>query len=246
MEMESNLIFKNERKVLLRSLFVFIVLIPVLLNFLLPIKTGLIILGEPSKWLMFWASYLAAVGSFVMAIVSLRMNMRLHQHNDKALNYVRWDKLVDRYNRIEKFVCDEEMMHSEWALRCILNYIAEHNLSDTRNHICQKAQELKSCSLRIARFVEQEKARDYKTETGKMLNAYGFCVQQINEKVCISFEKQLKGNFSESEWKHDINKLIDENSSMLKKLESLRMDYLLAEKQRILKFAEENNLEVFL
>lgn len=246
METKINLLSKEEKKVLLWSLFIFIILIPVLLNFLLPIKTGLVILGEPSEWLMFWASYLAAVGSFTMALVSLWMNKRLHQHNDKTLNYVRWDKMVDRYNRIEKFVYEEEKMHSELVLRCILSYIEKHSLSDIRHLICHKTQELKSCSLRIARFVEQEKARDYNTETGRILNTYGACVQNVNKNISYSFEIAIKEDSSEKEWIDGIKRLIDDNHLILDKLENLRMDYLLAEKKRILKFAEDNHLEVYL
>ena len=154
--------------------------------------------------------------------------------------------MVDRYNKIETFVCEEEKMHSEWALRCILSYIEAHEITDIRNQIYHKAQELSLCSLRIARFIEQEKARDYNTETGKILNAYGSCVQDANQIIYDYFDKHSKDNYSKSEWESGINKLIEDNNSRFDKLENLRMGYLLAEKKRVLKFAKGNHLEVYL
>lgn len=242
----SKLFTLGERKVLLWSLFIFIVLIPVLLNYLLPVKTGLVILGKPSEWLMFWASYLAAVGSFAMAIVSLWMNKRLHQYNDKTLNYVRWDKMVDRYNKIEKFICEEEMMHSDMALLYVLSYIEKHELQDIQHLICLKTLALKSCSLKIARFLEQEKAGDYNTETGRLLKEYGCNVKDSNINIHNLFDRGLKGDLSKEEWKDGINTLINDNSLRFEKLEDLRMKYLKSEKDRILKFARDNHLKVYL
>ena len=223
---------KGERMIFLWSLFGFIVIIPIVLNFLLPIQTGLVILGEPKDWLGFWSSYLAALGSFTLAMVSLWMNKRLHRQNEKNVNYVRWDKMVNRYNQVERFVLEEEQLHSEWFLKTMLYYVESHNDSEYKLYISEKLQLLLSCSLK----------------TGQMLYEYGKAVKTVN---CSFYEKLSSAlyscNISENEhYILTIKDLLMDNEKGLKDLMKLRLVYLQAEKKRVMKFARSKKLEVFL
>ena len=231
---------------IIASLLIFIFAIPLVLNFILPIRTGLVIMGDPKIWLSFWASYLAAIGSFVVAFVSLEMNKRLHKQNEKNINYQKWDKMVERYNRLERFIVNEEHLHSEWTLCFMLNYAKIHEETEIELFFSKKAQEFFSCVLNIARFQEQEMAYNYTTQTGKNFYLYGKNVSKINNESCTFFKRELNKGHSKEEWVKRIGALIEENRQLLDKLEDKRMEYLLSEKMRIIKFADKHHLDVHL
>ena len=87
-------------------------MLPVILDFFLPVSTGLDILGEedgPIIWLQFWASYipaLAAASASIIALYNEKMN-RQRDHLEHKINTLKID-----YLRIEKEILDFEKIHS--------------------------------------------------------------------------------------------------------------------------------------
>ena len=61
----------NKMKIKYLILIIGLLLVPVALNFILQIPCGLPIIGEPQTWLSFWSSFIGALASFAMIIVTI-------------------------------------------------------------------------------------------------------------------------------------------------------------------------------
>lgn len=61
----------NKIKVKYLILIIGLLLIPVALNFILQIPCGLPIIGEPQTWLSFWSSFIGALASFAMIVITI-------------------------------------------------------------------------------------------------------------------------------------------------------------------------------
>lgn len=84
-----------------------ILLIPVALNFLLSVDTGLNVIsgGSQAIWLAFWGTYLSACGTIVVAWLS-------YQQNRSFENVRKHQKKMGRYDLLEGYVCDmQETFH---------------------------------------------------------------------------------------------------------------------------------------
>ena len=91
---------------------IILLIIPPFLNWVLrwDVKCGPIIGGERSSeiWLTFWGSYLAAIGSLVMACVSFIQNQKILKQNGINEQY-RYE--YDIYNKAEEYVLENNNLH---------------------------------------------------------------------------------------------------------------------------------------
>lgn len=71
-------------------LFIGLLLIPIILNFVLQIPSCFPIIGDSQAWLSFWASYIGAIASFAMIAITL---LTLRQ-NQAQLNEIKrqWEE----------------------------------------------------------------------------------------------------------------------------------------------------------
>ena len=71
-------------------LFIGLLLIPIILNFVLQIPSRFPIIGDSQAWLSFWASYIGAIASFAMIAITL---LTLRQ-NQAQLNEIKrqWEE----------------------------------------------------------------------------------------------------------------------------------------------------------
>ena len=133
-------------------------LIPVILNFLLPIKTGLNVIHQNDYWLCFWGTYLSACGSFIVALVSYKMNINANKINEQLQYDAAWQRLVERYNRLENFIVEQEKIHhTNWI---DINEDKRINLTEYeyRLFLHDKEIELYSAGLLIRRYLENDNA----------------------------------------------------------------------------------------
>lgn len=223
---------------------VVILIIPVVLNFVLPITTGLIILGgegSPTIWLSFWGAYLAALGSFVLGLVSYYNNKEAVQQNEKILNNMVLEQYDERYNHLEKFMANEERHHNESFIRKVIEIMKKcQNDNERLIYLYTQKQKASLTSLYIIRFIEQEKAYDYQNETSRALYNYGMNLKDANfaiESYIDALIKSIKDNSSHSlDMDLFINKndkLINDTINSCKGLIDSGTQILQAEKKRI-------------
>ena len=106
-----------------------ILLMPIILNFLLRQRTPIDVnvISDPNSgpgiWLVFWGSYLAAIGSFAMALVAYIQNKQTQETNDKHFMF---EVKYRQYEQLEKFVKYACYLHSASYFNAIIR-IAEQN-----------------------------------------------------------------------------------------------------------------------
>lgn len=222
--------------------------IPTILNYVLQIKTGLNVIQEStseSVWLTFWGTYLAAIGSTFLACVSFLMSKHAYNQNQKILNDNAFERLINRYNKLENYLAYEEKFFHQ----CYVDEIIEHikgNPNDFYNFIVQKERELSVVSLWIQRYPEQEKANLYINDTGESLLEYGRSLRIANE-LYFEFINLLKEN---KELKIGFQDFTQKNKELIENIRSAYKDIcreggrlLYAEKKRILEYARNNKIE---
>ena len=245
--------------------------VPLALNFILPIKTGLNVISTGDNWLMFWATYLSACGSALVAIVSLKMNQNAIVQNNKMNDSVAWGRLVDRYNQLEKFIIEQERLHHPNWLKTDeyskLFFIIEQERvphqkwlkmdeyselffsknpeinKKQRYFLLNRERQLLSSSKKIRRYLEAEYAYQISNRTSYILNSYGCCLRELNE-AYLNLTKLLLSCYTSKEI--DINRIINLQQIIKSSFENLELrgdEFLKVEKQRILDYAHEKNLE---
>ena len=110
----------NRQWILIISLV--ILLIPFALNILLQleIKSPITIIegveGGAVTWLQFWGSYLAAIGSFVMAVIAYTQGTDAQNDNQKlrkqAINKTRYESIRKDYDIFEKIITDNVNLYA--------------------------------------------------------------------------------------------------------------------------------------
>lgn len=223
-------------------------LIPVLLNFLLPIKTGLNIIKQDDLWLSFWATYLSACASAIMAAVSWWMNKNATEQNQKMQDNEAWQRLVERYNKIEKFVVEQERIHHPNWIYVIRTM--ECDDSKIQPFLCQRERLLLSSSKFIRRYLEDEYAYQIQNNTSKALYSYGLSLKQLNDLYLALTKSQIKQFTNNKEDNLQTSGTTKENDKIDVNINSSFMEFeikgdelLKEEKQRLLNFAKERNMD---
>ncbi len=182
---------------------VVILIIPVVLNFVLQIKTGLNIIGggRLTVWLSFWGTYLTALGSFFLGYVSYCNNKEAVKLNEKLLHHYGWEHLVNRYNHIEEFVINEERIHHPTHIDELITYLKKGDDSAFCLQLSNWRKDVNLSSLRIIRYMKDDVQDPKDTE----MMEYGLALKNINDKAleiidvfCAKIsqeemEKRLKG-----------------------------------------------------
>ncbi len=238
-----------------KYLFIWVIVafaIPVILNFLLQIRTGLVILGGSSSqtmWLSFWGSYLSAIASGLLACASLVINQKSIEQNDKILHNSAWEKLSNRYNRLENFICSQEMLYNDIYVEEILEYL-ENNSNMKSSYIAKKERMVTVSGLKINRFLEQDKANEFHNKTGECLKKYGGMLYEAND-LYLKFILNIK-NYNNNKNNNTFNykEFKDTNENTIN---SIKISYngilkygrelLIAEKNRILEYALKHHIE---
>jgi hypothetical protein len=215
--------------------------IPIALNFLLMIPTGLNILGTESQegsttvWLQFWAAYLSAAGSFCLAYMSYKVSKATLEQNTTMLMHNRWEQLIQRYEAMEKFVADMEEIHHIHTMET-LYLMCE---SEKRVLIVR----LTSAALLILRYMENDKGYMFKTKRGLALNAYGARLQKLNT-LCVTYVNAII--YPDAA---DSKPVIARKEQILHEIENLYgsmmeagKDLLQTEKSELRNFAQENKI----
>lgn len=118
--------------------FISLAILPIGLNYMLQLSIVEHIISSPESgpgvWLVFLGSYLAAIGSFTMAMISYVQNKNLINDNAKKFNF---EIRIRQYEQLERFVKYSCTLHSA----CIINDIirtAEKGLYDVAITTCEK------------------------------------------------------------------------------------------------------------
>ena len=107
--------------IIIAVLFIILIGIPASLNCLLQKESSLksIIGGSesPRVWLLFWGSYLAAIGTVFLSIVSFFNNYKVRKKDNIQ---TRLDRLLSNYNTIENEIKHLSNLHSIFKLTDIV------------------------------------------------------------------------------------------------------------------------------
>ena len=197
---------------------------------------------------------MAAIGSFCVAYISLKLNKNSIKQNDKLLHNMAWDKLVKRYDILEKFIMQDELLHNECFLDEIQQYTdniadkEEKSINAFLSFLIRKKMLLNIQSIKIARFVEQDKANQYHNDTGLNLFDYGCSLNKVNigliKLVDILINNLQYGN------RPNLKSISSNNHNDLCELKckcnsliDLRSKVLQSERERILNYAKKYNIE---
>lgn len=225
--------------------------IPILLNFLLPIDTGLNIIGGNDSshvWLVFWGAYLSALGSFVIAVASLYINRQAIKQNEKLQAHQTWNEMAMRYNHLEKFIVFEEKQYSEGFLYDILYSLQQHtNNLDSQKYIAKKSIAFSVAVLQINRFLEEEKAfYEMNTETRKALFEYGMTLQKFNVEYGSLIKVKTFKEKGRKKFLDELSSLIQQQDCLYNELQHKGQNVLIAEKKRLLNYAKQHDIEAYL
>jgi hypothetical protein len=93
--------------------FLVILAIPIILNFVIQLPAIFPVVGEPVNWLMFWATYLGAATSFLMIVYTA---LTLKQNKEQL------DELKRQWNEVHQPAIFAYMMsHESYFYICIKN-----------------------------------------------------------------------------------------------------------------------------
>lgn len=242
----------NINKIIL-AVFVAIT-IPIVLNYILPIETGLKIIGGNKSnivWLEFWGAYLAALGSFVLGWISYVINRNAIKQNEKILYNVNLEHLMIRYDHLAKFIANAEIHHNDSYIKKVDKFVEEcKSDNDKLIYLYKQKQRISLTSLNIIRFIEQEYANEYHNETGRALYKYGKELADANiaiNEFIGDYIKALEGKeYNPSDFE---NFIIDKDCKIkaaIKKCAGLldcATEVIQTEKKRIREYAKKHHLE---
>lgn len=238
------------------SFAIVVLAIPVILNFLLPINTGLNIIGGKESvgvWMSFWGAYLAALGTFALGWVSYEINKKAIEQNEKILHNYAWDNLAKRYEHLERYIGEQEKIHNESSVKKLFAILSKYETAnDCLIYLYHQKQEISLTSLYIIRFLEQQYGCDFHNETGWALNMYGAKLKEANIAFIKLFDtliKELENNQSD-DFSFDIisqeEKVIESKQNTVESCQGLitaGSDLLKAEKERIRGYARKHKIE---
>lgn len=223
---------------------IFILIIPVVLNFVLPIKTGLNNLGgegNPIIWLSFWGSYLAALGSFFLGIISYFNNKEAVKQNEKILNNIILEQLEKRYDHLENYVANEERYHNDDFIKKVIEIMKKcQNNNERLIYLYDQKQKISLTSLNIIRFLEQQNAKEYYNETGRALYGYGIKLKNANiaieayiDALIEAIDVESSNSFNLERFRKDNAQLINDAINSCNGLNDSSTQLLQSEKKRI-------------
>lgn len=223
---------------------VFILMMPVVLNFVLPIETGLNNLGgegNPTIWLSFWGAYLAALGSFFLGFISYCNNKEAVKQNEKILNNIILEQLEERFDHLENYVANEEKHYNESFIKKVVEIMRKCQDNNERLiFLYSQKQNISLTSLNIIRFIEQERANEYHNETGRALYEYGMNLKKASCAIEAYIDELIKTIEVESSHSLDVEKfekdnvrIINEAIDSCRGLKNSGTQLLQSEKKRI-------------
>ena len=172
-----------------------VILIPVVLNWVLqwtvPACTEVIGGARSTEvWLVFWGSFLAAIGSFAMAILTFITSRedRRKSFLQNKLNY-----LLSEYSTIEMEIQENERVHS---ITYLLSNIPDDSSADvfkgkTRNALREWFLKLTQCSSSAIKYKRYPFALQYINTLGSINKK---CLE-LNEYIRINLEKDADFNY---------------------------------------------------
>ena len=179
----------NRQWILIISLV--ILLIPFALNFLLQleIKSPITIIegveGGAVTWLQFWGSYLAAIGSFVMAVIAYTQGADAQNDNQKlrkqAINKTRYESIRKDYDIFEKIITDNVNLYTIKRFTQIGLLCENGKYSEAKIAQEQLFNNLNLSSVYAVRFISNVKE----------LNEYTSLLKQYNE-VYLDFAIKVR------------------------------------------------------
>ena len=228
-----------KKNYLIGVIFLFLT-IPPIMNFILPIKTGLNILGggeSTTIWLSFWGAYLAALGSFVLGFVSHCNNIEAVKQNEKILHNNGWEHLVNRYDHIEKFVINEEYIHHPANIDELISYSKKGDDSAFHLQLSNWRKDVNISSLRIIRYMNN----DVQDPNDIEMKEYGLALKNINDKA-LEIIKVFSEKLSQEETEKKLANMRTDMSIQFSNLMSKGPALLKCEKRRLRDEAKKNDI----
>ncbi len=222
--------------------------IPVLLNFLLPINTGLNVIAEDDPnmklWLSFWGSYLAAIGSFTLAGLSYWLTKTNNEELKRNRNFEMFRVARERYNNLESYVVAMDSAFHPSRLKAIYVLIQEGECSLAFEEIGELRSSLVSSSNRCVGFLQNDRICDYGDDAGEQLFNYGKELKNLQEEYESILDKLEQFLLENRQAVLFCDTSIDEEMSRYLRMENIGTDLLLSERKKIRKFAKDNNIEI--
>lgn len=186
--------------------------IPVFFNFLLRQQTPIDVnvISDPNSgpgiWLVFWGSYLAAIGSFTMALVAYLQNKHTQETNDKHFMF---EVKYRRYEHLEKFIKYSSELHSTRILYEILEEIRKGDYHEAESHLSKYCSQLSCITLDLVRYEAIFQTQKMK-EFGPALRKYNEVYVEIATNLMDFIQEHINTNTSISTPTpvEDINKSI--------------------------------------
>ena len=224
-----------------------IMLIPVILNFILQIRTNLCILGGSEverSWLSFWGDFLAAIAAGFLGWVSLDINKKSIAQNEKILHNNAWEKMVANYNKLEDYVVAQEKLHSQETIdkiKAIVTSKDGNNLENKIRLLNIKAQ-LREASIKIARYVDEGRLSDSQSKAEYCLSKYGNALRAANTGMIKFIEDSYKSICPEQNETDKSDRKECELSNSCSEIMTYGFDFLNNKKIDIIEYAKEHGI----
>lgn len=162
--------------------FLVLLLIPAILNYLLQFESPINVIGGDKSakvWLAFWGAYLSAVGSGMLAIITVydSRNNRKQRDKDNKIAILR-----EEYSSLERSIIMNERIHSYSNILDIYYLIKKGKTEVAKRHVVKWQDSVKNASLYAVRYF----SNDNECEN------YYTVVYRINTKAMEAGEKLLK------------------------------------------------------
>lgn len=175
-------IMRNWKLVLI---VVFIVLFPLILNFILQFPPSFDVVGDSVVWLEFWPTYLSAAASFIMIFLTYKM---LRQ-NQMQMNEMKVQRLEDERARLVASI-----MIYEGAYYLKIMNIGKNNAYDVS--ISVNDDFVAKLNVRFRQYIEDLSAPSY-VEAGKSIYVFlGWCDDLNQEWKDEEVKLVLKGTYN--------------------------------------------------
>ena len=204
-------------------LFLVALTIPVVLNEVLQWNVSDCIIGKqgdaPATWLAFWGTYLAAIGSLVMAWVSHRQNKEIQRQNAYKVKY---DACQKNYDFFEKQLIENASLYS---VQCFIDILNEYCKGGSyREMQCQLMFRLNQTSLYMPRY--QNSADDTMKKYGQALCQFNETFFDISLNIKEIFEDQNEEEQDKEKLKEQVaNKIENCISELNKKISIIENRY---------------------
>lgn len=193
-------------------LFIFIAIIPGLLNYFLQKESFIssVIGGDeaPRIWLSFWGSYLAAIGSVIAASVAL-CNERKNRKRDYFQH--RLSELRGQYALVEKEVMDLLEVHSLYQLTGIVRAYGDDGVMAARDKQEVLFSKLKYALIPGERYHDNKYSPEF-IQALKSSNIF-FLDKALEARELIEKDQNDSDNKSLQSWIERVSKEWDESSN---------------------------------